>query len=308
MSGIGVVLNPHSKRYRKNPAKMKRMGFIVGDKGNFASTRDLQDIRRVAEEFKRKEIDILALSGGDGTNHVTLTTFIEVYGGTPLPKITFLRGGTLNTIAFSCGIFGSPEKILSNLLYKYHEDEPFETTEVDIMNINGKYGFIWGLGVINSFMEAYYRGGVPSPSQAAWTVVRCIASAVVNGPFACRLFERVDARVTVDGKVWPFKNYCAISAGSIPYLGLGFRVFYLSAEPRRFHAIGFTMPPRNVLRYVPFLLLGRPSGCPDWLEAPVSEMVIELAEPKAYTIDGDMHPPIDRFHIKVGPRLTVIVR
>src|SRR3989338_4056966 len=151
MPGIGVVLNPHSKRYRKNPAKLKRMGFIVGNKGNFAPTNDLHDIRRVAEEFKKNEIDILALSGGDGTNHRTLTTFIEVYGDQPLPKVTLLRGGTLNTLAFSCGILGSPEKILSNLLYKYHEDEPFETTEIDIMNINGHYGFIWGLGVIYNF-------------------------------------------------------------------------------------------------------------------------------------------------------------
>jgi diacylglycerol kinase family enzyme len=308
MPGIGVVLNPHSKRYRKNPEKLKRMGFIVGDKGSFAPTNNLHDIRRVAEEFKAKEIDILALSGGDGTNHVTLTTFIQVYGDQPLPKITFLRGGTLNTIAFACGIFGSPEKVLANLLYKYHEDEPFETTEIDIMNINGKYGFIWGAGVIYNFMQAYYQHGIPSPAWAAWTLARSIGSAMINGPFACRMFERMDAEVTVDGKKWPFKNYSAIFAGSIEYLGLGFRVFYLAREPRKFHAISFSLPPRNVLRYVPLMFLGRPSGCPDLIEMPASEMIVQLAEPKGYTIDGDMHPPTDRFVIRTGPRLTVIVR
>src|SRR5262245_26778679 len=158
MPGIGVVLNPHSKRYRNHPEKLKRMGFIVGDKGHFGATKDLNDIERVAEDFKEHDIDVLALSGGDGTNHRTLTTFIKVYGDKPLPKIALLGGGTLNTIAFSCGIYGSPEKVLSNLLYKYHEDEPFETTEITITRINTKagefYGFIWGCGVIYRFMDS----------------------------------------------------------------------------------------------------------------------------------------------------------
>ncbi len=308
MPGIGVVLNPHSKRYRKNPEKLRRMGFIVGDRGDCASTYNHQDIREVAQAFKEKDIEILAISGGDGTNHITLTTFIQVYGDKPLPKITFLRGGTLNTIAFSCGIFGAPEKILSNLLYKYHQEETFETTEIDVMQINGKYGFIWGCGLIYNFMEAYYKGGVPSPVQAAKTLVKSIGSAIINGPLACRMFERMDAEVEVNGKKWSYKKYSAIFAGSIEYLGLGFRVFYLARQPRKFHAIGFSLPPRNVLAYVPLMLLGRPSGCPNLLEEEASEMIIRLAEPKAYTIDGDMHPPEETFHIKMGPRLQVIVR
>lgn len=308
MPGIGVILNPHSKRYRNNPEKLKRMGFIIGDKGDFASTKDLHDIRRVAEEFKRKEIDILALSGGDGTNHMTLTHFIQVYGDQPLPKIAFLRGGTLNTVAYSVGVTGSPENILANLLFKYHEDEPFETTEIDLMNINGQYGFIWGCGVIYNFMEAYYKDGIPSPAQAARTLFKAIGSALINGPFACRMFERFDAEVTVDGKKWPFKNYSAIYSGSIEHLGLGFRVFYLARKDHKFHATGFSMPPRSVLPYVPLMFFGRPSGCPDLFEAEASEMTVQLAEPKPYTIDGDMHPPVNRFEIRPGPRLTVIVR
>ncbi len=307
MGGIGVVLNPHSKRYRKNPEKLKRMGFIVGDKGHFGATKDLNDIRRLAEEFKEHDIDVLALSGGDGTNHVTLTTFINVYGEKPLPKIAFLRGGTLNTIAASCGIYGSPEKVLANLLYKYHEDEPFETTEVDIMKINEHYGFIWGCGVIYRFMDEYYHGGLPSPARAAWTLAKAIGSAVINGPFACRMFERMDAEVTVNGKKWPFRTYSALYSGSVDQLGLNFRVFYLAKDAGAFHAIGFSLPPRNVLRYVPLMFIGRPSGCPDLVEERATEMIIQFKEAVPYTIDGDLHTAVDRFEIHPGPRLTVIV-
>jgi diacylglycerol kinase family enzyme len=157
-------------------------------------------------------------------------------------------------------------------------------------------------------MDAYYKGGIPSPSQAVWTFVRAVSSALINGPFACKMFERTDAEVTVEGKTWPYKNFSAIAAGSIPYLGLGFKVFYLAQKARTFHAFGFSLPPRNVLRYVPLMYLGRPNGCPDWIEGQATRMTVKLAEPRAYTIDGDIHPPVDTFDISLGPRLTVIVK
>ena len=64
-------------------------------------------------------VEILGLNGGDGTNHVTLSAFIRVYGDTPRSKNAFLRGGTMNTVDDACGIFGTPETPLYNLIEKY---------------------------------------------------------------------------------------------------------------------------------------------------------------------------------------------
>ncbi len=309
MSGIGVILNPNSKRYKKNPDDMKRMGFIVGDKASCRATENMEDLRCVAEEFKSRDIDILAISGGDGTNHCTLTTFIHVYGEKPLPKIMFLRGGTLNTVASSMGTRGNTEKILSNLLVKYHEDLPFETREATLMKINDEYGFIFGMGVVYNFMDDYYKHAALNPLMAAWTLAKSIGSAVCNGPFARKMFDRFDAEVIVNGKKWPFANYSALYSGSINQLGLNFRVFYLTDKyPGQFHAIGFSTPPRNILRYVPLMYLGRSAGCPDLVEEIAEEMVIRLQKPLPYTIDGDMKPPCETFRVTRGPSLTVLVK
>ncbi len=308
MPGIGIVLNPHSKKHRRDPDKISRLGFIVGDKGSCQVSDDLHDLRRVAEQFKTRDIDILAIGGGDGTNHATLTTFIDVYGEKPLPQVTFLRGGTMNTLANACNIKGSPEKLLSNLIYKYHEGEKFETTEMDIMQINDKYGFIFGIGVIYRFMEAYYSGAPPSPPKASYILIKSLTSALLNGRFARELFDRFDAEVRIDGKKWPFQNWSALYAGSLPILGLKFRVFHYAEEYRKFHAVGFSMPPRNVLRHVPRMFVGKPSRSEDLVESPAGEMKIELAEAMPYTVDGDMLPPEKTFHIRTGPRLTILVR
>ncbi|MBI1909411.1 MAG: hypothetical protein HYS22_04500 [Deltaproteobacteria bacterium] len=309
MPGIGIVLNPHSKKNRQQPERMKRIAFIVGEKASCAQTNDFNDIERVAKGFKEREIDILGISGGDGTNHRTLTAFLKVYGEKPLPKVTFLRGGTLNTIAAGCGIYGSPEKIIANLIYKYHEDEPFEIKRVRMMKINGHYGFIWGCGVIYRFMDDYYSDVPVSPAKAAKTLFKSIGSAIVNGPYACKMFERFGAQVRVNGREWSYKNYSALYAASVPYLGLSFKTFYLvDKEADSFHAIGFSLPPRNILPYVPLMFLGRPSGCPNLLEEPAQKMEMVFEEPIPYTIDGDMHSPVSQITLSTGPQLEVIVR
>src|SRR3989338_9839413 len=38
----------------------------------------------------------------------------------------------------------TPQKILSNLLIRYHEDLPFQTRQVWLIKINDEYGFIFG--------------------------------------------------------------------------------------------------------------------------------------------------------------------
>jgi diacylglycerol kinase family enzyme len=306
MAGVGVILNPYSKKYKKNPDGLERMAFIVGDKASCKSTHDLVDLMRVAEEFKTREIDILAISGGDGTIHCTLTTFLRVYGEKPLPKITFLRGGTLNTVAATMGVRSSTERILSDLLVKYHEDIPFEVKKLRLMKINDDYGCIFGLGLIYNFMDSYYAG-TPGAWGAVKTLSKCIGSGIVNGAFVRRMFRRFDAEVLVNGKSWPFANYSAIYAASIRQFGLGFNVFYhMMTQNEKFHAQAFSMPPRWILPYIKRMHDGKNSGSEDVVDEMAETMEIRLSEPAPYTIDGDMLPGLTYFKIGVGPELSIL--
>ena len=156
-------------------------------------------------------------------------------------------------------------------------------------------------------MDAYYNKGNRSPLGAGVTLAHSIGSALINGKFARDMFARMGGEVWVNGQKWPFQNYSAVYAGSVDRLGLKFRVFHYSEEPRKFHAISFSLPPRNVLRHVPYMFLGKPSRSEDLVEAPADEMLIKFDEPQAYTIDGDMLPAAKEISIKIGPRLQVVV-
>src|SRR5690349_1009041 len=104
MGGIGVVLNPRSRQNRRDPAAASRLARTLGDQGVVRMARTREDLARIAEDFRKLKIDVLGISGGDGTNHITLTGFLEVYSDEPLPPIAFLRGGTMNTVANAVGV------------------------------------------------------------------------------------------------------------------------------------------------------------------------------------------------------------
>lgn len=308
MSGIGVILNPYSKNYKNNPDKLDHIAFIIGDKASCKPTDDIADLYRVADGFKSRGIDILAISGGDGTIHCTLTAFLKVYGEKPLPKITFLRGGTLNTIAATLGIFGTTEKLLSQLLMRYHEDKPFIEKKLRLLKVNDEYGCIFGNGVVYNFMEAYYENPTVNPLMAAKTLAHSVSSAMTHGRLSQKLFERFDAEVSVDGKPWPFANYCSIFAASIRQFGMGFNVFYeMMRQNESFHAYGLSLTPRRLLPHLKKLHDGKPTGSDGILDAPAREMIIKLEKPLPYTIDGDMLEAADSFHITSGPEIIILL-
>lgn len=308
MSGIGIVLNPHSSSNRRNPERIRRLAFIVGDKGSCHATQDVLDVQQIAHEFKSREIDILGISGGDGTIHHAVSAFIDVYGAQPLPTIALLRGGTMNNVAMAVGVRGSPESILSNLIVKYHEGGPFQYADVHCLCINGKHGFLFGNGMVSRIIEEYIRRGAGGPSRAGVLMAEGIFGCLTNNRFMRQMARRFDARVTVDGVEWPYKNYVVVDAGTVEPFGLGFKPFYRCREkPGHFHVIGLSMTPRKIVYGLFPVLLGRPTGSEHYLEAVAKEVVIELDESQHYMVDGELWPATDRITLTCGPKLTMIV-
>src|SRR5580698_3370890 len=169
---IGVVLNPRSRRNLRDPDAALRLARALGDHGVVREVHSLDDLHRTAEDFKRLQIDVLGNSGGDGTNHVTITGFLSVYAPNPLPQLAFLRGGTMNTVANSVGIRrGRPEGVLGRVIRAYAERavRPLANVERHVMRIGPpgsrtdmsgvNCGFLFGTGVVHGFLSEYYRNG-----------------------------------------------------------------------------------------------------------------------------------------------------
>lgn len=292
---------------------MRRLAYTLGSDDTYELTNKVEDVAAVAEQFKKAGIEILALNGGDGTNHVTLTTFIEVYGDQPLPKITFLRGGTMNTISNGIGIQGTPSRLLANLVDKYYTGLPFETTERDMLKITcggvTNYGFIFGNGIVSNFLEMYYGTGNPSPTTAAVLLGKAIASLPFGGKTAGEIVRPFVARAVFDDEQWEEREYTSLLAATIDQIGLGFRPFVRCEEkPQSFHVLALMTKPLTLAAELPKIRLGFPMDAAKANSKVTDRVEIFSREPFAYTIDGDMHKAEESVLLEAGPRIDIIVK
>lgn len=314
MPGIGIISNPHSRRNRRHPEQMRRLVYILGQDDNHELTHRIEDVSEAARQFKANDIDILALNGGDGTNHVTLTKFIEVWGTENLPKIALLRGGTMNTVSNAVGVKGTPSRLLANLVEKHYTNQPFETTHRDLLKITddtgSRYGFIFGNGLVANFLEEYYATGKPSPTVAAKLLGQAAVGTLLNSEFNQRLFRPFRARIELPDQTWSERDYASVLASTVDQIGLGFRPFIRAEEtPGTFHLLALTAGAVSTAMQLPRIRLGLPVP-EDKIRSAVSSSVKFISEePIAYTIDGDMHvAESGRVLMEAGPRLEIIIK
>lgn len=319
MAGIGVVLNPRSRRNLRDPRAADRLARRLGDVGVVRQANSIDELYRIAEDFRRDHIDVLAISGGDGTNHVTLTGFLDVYGGHTMPQVALLRGGTMNTVANSVGVrHGRPEGLLGRLIRDYAQQAsmPIENVERNVMRIaptdgtKAHYGFLFGTGVVHGFLAEYYAGGDPTPLVAAKVLARGIGSAMIRGQTIRRMAKPFRGSVKLgDGAAWEERDYLAVAAGTIAHIGLNFKPFHRYDEvPGRFHLLGIHTTPWSFVKDLPRIHRGEPMRPGKTFDALLDRAVVRSADGHMrYMIDGDLHEARGDVEVTIGPKVKLVV-
>lgn len=326
MPGIGVVLNPKSRQNLRDPGASERLGQKLGRHGVVRVARTIEELYAVASDFRRDAVDVLAISGGDGTNTVTLSAFFDVYGDAPLPLLALLRGGTMNTVANAVGVRrGRPEDLLARLVQSYDRRalSPLESVERYVMRIVGtgdgapggrpQFGFLFGAGVVHGFLAEYYGSGEPSPRIAARILVRASASALVRGETIRRMAAPFHGTVSLnEGDCWAERDYLAVAAGTVAHIGLGFMPFHRFSEPAAggggaFHALGIHASAAEFVAELPRIHRGVPMRAGRACEAVSTGMLVRSTRgPVRYMIDGDLHSHDGAIDVTVGPRVRLL--
>jgi diacylglycerol kinase (ATP) len=335
MPGIGVVLNPKSRRNLRDPGAALRLARQLGDHGIVRPVHSIDELHRAAEDFKVLDIDVLGISGGDGTNHVTITGFLDVYAPdieqhdgmvSPLPQIAFLRGGTMNTVANSVGVrHGRPEGLLGRLIRAYAERAtmPLANVERRVMRIQpsstrgdgpgrsrANYGFIFGTGIIYGYLAEYYRSGEPSPVVAAKTLARAIGSTLVGGEMIRRMAKPFRGSVTLDdGTEWPERDYLSVAGATIDQIGLSFKPFHRSEErDGAFHLLGIHGSAFQLVCDLPRIHARQPMRDGRAYDGTAERATIRSADGvMRYTIDGDLHEEAGAIEISTGPKVKIVL-
>ena len=311
--GIGLITNPRSRVNLRDPGRARRLSYLVGSHGNAEATQSIDDLYRVCEEFKKERIDVLGISGGDGTLHHTLTAMIRTYGEEPLPPVAILRGGTMNTIARSFGIFGETPQLTFELVDRHRRGllDTIPWFEREILQVGDAYGFIFGNGIIYNFLHEYYATGAPSPSTAAQLILRATGSTMVRGPLSKRIYKRFHARVVADGDRWACEDFITVAAAVVEQIGLGFKPFYRVHEDQSaFAVLGIHTDAVGFVAELPSIMAGKPMRRDKVIDQAAHHVVFEADEPLEYIIDGDTYVQKEgssgSLTLRVGPKLRFL--
>jgi len=308
--GIGVVVHPHARANRNGGAERAgRLAAIVGTDGVVRVTESLPAIQDVAREFRERGAEVLAICGGDGSYHCTLTGFRAVYGDAPLPLLLPLRAGTINYVADAIGgRRGRPEQVLARVVRDYRRGRVYETTERDLLGVNGaEHGFVLSFGTAVNYLRMYYAREKQGVFQAAQLLTRLIVSALTGTHSARAVFQATGADVEVDGEPIPFRQFTFFFAATLERIALGFRPTYLGARKRGYmHVLGGPVRAVRLIRRVVRLYRGFPTGEPELFDNLAQRLSIRFFKPEHYMLDGDILPPAERLDVHVACRVTLI--
>ncbi len=308
MGGIGIIFNPLAGKNRKYHLMSQELNNLLNENCILRETKSINDLNQAVLEFKERDIDIIAISGGDGTIHLVLSSVINSYQGKTLPKFISLCSGTMNTFTHSVKFKGKTQNILKETIDKYQKGKPFKEINQHLMKINDKYGFLTGAGVVSKFLDAYYSSSNPGPAYASKMVLRIIFSTIFRTRYSKNIFSPAKFKITIDGKKIKNNEFMFILGCTIRELGLGFTPTPRAYEKQgHFHFLASSMKPMSLLSKIPVLWLGNDFSHPDLNYNGIAKEVIVEPEGKLrWMVNGDLYSTEKPLHISVGPTIIVI--
>jgi diacylglycerol kinase (ATP) len=241
--------------------------------------------------------DVLGIVGGDGTVSAVLGAFGR--GGRPLPRLALLRGGTMNTVARGLGVPGrDPPELLQTLIGELAAG-PLACTSRSTVLVDGREGFLFGMGVMASFLDVYNALPRKGLLGAAQLLGRASLGALTGRGAAEPVIRPLTARLTLDGRALPEATYQMLAAASVDQVGLGFAPFHRAPECQgRLHMFAFKGSIQQLVWRLPALHRGTPLVPEQGVDELAEQITIDGAasgpaasapEPLRYSLDGEVY-------------------
>lgn len=300
---IAVLANPHARRHRADPMLMS--GYRGLDGVRVHATRSLEELPGACAEIAAASPPVIAISGGDGTLSLGVSELRRAYGGRPLPPIAALPGGTMNMVAHSLGHASNPLRLLQTLASLPEEGRRLHRR--DTLVVEGRSGFIFGLGLVTNFLEIYYDGPRTGPIKAAEVVAKGVVGVAKRNAYAKRMFRRQPGRLSIGGREIE-AEWSAILVQTIENLGIGFRPMYRAHErPGAFHALATDLSAVQIVNHLAYIFRGKPwptSRMHDVVDARL--VFTPPPEGCGYTLDGELYRSAAPILVEVGPAVEFV--
>ncbi len=218
-----LISSPRSRKNRRDLELAARVLGVMPRGSSLFFARTLEEMDRAASTCQARGLRCVYLLGGDGTHRVALDALVQAYSEVQLPRLVFLRGGTINTIAAGLGIpRRSPEFLAARAARGGARAVAQPLLRVDDA-AGPHYGFLFGTGAICNFLVEHLRTEHPTPIHSSATLAKTLPEA--TGLRQKKILARQRVSLCVDSKPGPRRDVLCIAAGTIEHMGMGFRPF-----------------------------------------------------------------------------------
>ena len=305
MGKLAIIANPQSYRNRLWPLASQALRKAAPGAPIFEAAT-LADLRRVSAQALAEQPDVIAIAGGDGTVTHVLTALDAAAAGAALPALALLGGGAFDSLA-SLGGPGAAEDKLRRLAIELRSGSTLEIHERDALRVEGQLGFRVGVGLPVRFVEELHAHRARGQWANVSLLLRGLASSLVRGSFARKLYEPLDGTVSVDGEEWPPLPLFGIVCASVAEAGLGARPFRRATEqPGFFQVLGLTAGPLAFALELPRLMLGAPARRDRLLDAIAEVVELHSSQPIPFLLDGELRRAGTSLRIGLGPRVRLV--
>jgi diacylglycerol kinase (ATP) len=313
MAGIGIILNRNAGKQQPFRGRIgEKLAYVLGEPDSLRETSSIEDIDDVARAFLERNIDVLGISGGDGSNHYTLSTFVKLYGDYPLPMIAFLRGGTHNAHAQSIGIEGSPESILERIVRRYHSGGKLPSVRRKLLKIDDGNGVRYGFSMATGFMYRFYQElhirQDDTTAKVVMLILSWLGSYMIRGKKIREMFRLEPGTITLSGTPLPWKENNGISCSTMERLGLGFTPYPRANETiDKFQMAALRIKIADFIRLLWDFKRGRVPSHPDQINTITESVLLEAEQPVSYVLDGELYHGTKRLEVVTGPQIRLVL-
>jgi hypothetical protein len=314
----GIIVNPNSKKNLGGKFCPEDLEKIMGKKAVVRSTPTIAKARDVFSEFFDRGVKVICISGGDGTQHLTLTELVHFCREQKreLPLLYPIRGGVMNMVSNEVATrFGNPatqckklyafdEKVCSEPGAKSEASNlPFVTLPVlkieDPQAEKEAYAFTFSNGILYKGLDEYNQGS-KNVLGALWLALRMMSGAIVPN----RLVSPTENQVKVNGKDLSHSQQIFIVASTIKKLVLWFSPFAApeGSQEGEFYSLACGLTPFEILRHLPSYSVGKRTH--ERLNN-LPARVLEIQGQEGYVLDGEVYHRPKGYKIKVTSGITL---
>ena len=295
---IGILTNPLSGTNRRG------MGTISQTISKYPwalhkNVQTPQDIHEALFDFASHNVDLVVISGGDGTVQAVLTVLFNNQPFATQPQLVVLEAGTTNMIAGDVGTLGDQNKALRRLFQWVQTGSGIITKikrpvlRLQVPGYEVKYGMFFGAASISQGIQYYQRNlhnkGLRGFPGICLTLARYLWTTIRRHSQSATAF-RID--YGLNGQPLQKENFLLLFVSTLNRLFFGLRPFWGREKgPLRFTAV--SSPAKHLLRVLPSLARGRRTdkGTEEngYYSSNVEE--VKLFLDSSVALDGEIYTP-----------------